>query len=150
MNDYLKVVRKYATFPGRAGRKEYWMFALVLFVMLVVCFILDPLLGIYVLQGVFKTSTSADVGGNVLASQQHDGIGILTLMVYLVHLIPGLAAAIRRLHDGNKSGWFLLLSFIPIVNFYFLYLLIARGTPGTNRFGPPPVGALPPLVPAGA
>jgi uncharacterized membrane protein YhaH (DUF805 family) len=150
MNGYLTAMRKYATFSGRAGRKEYWMFALVVFVMLIVCFILDPLLGIYVMQDIFKTSTSADVNGNVLASQQHDGIGILTLIVYLAHIIPGFSAAVRRLHDGDKSAWFILLSFIPIVNFYFLYLLIAAGTAGTNRFGPPPTGALPPPVAVGA
>ena len=150
MNGYLTAMRKYATFSGRAARKEYWMFALVVFVIMIVCFIVDPLLGIYVLQDTFKTSTSADINGNVLASQQHDGIGILTLLMYLVHLIPGFAAAIRRLHDGNKSAWFILLAFIPLVNFYFLYLLIVQGTTGTNRFGPPPAGAAPPALPVGA
>ena len=82
MNGYLTAMRKYATFSGRAGRKEYWIFALVVFVMLIVCFILDPLVGIYVMQDIFKTRTSADVNGNVLASQQ-DGIGMTQMTMHL-------------------------------------------------------------------
>ena len=142
MIGYLTAMRKYATFSGRASRQEYWMFVLIVVVLFIVCFVLDPSLGIYVLQGVFETSSSADFNGTVLASQHHDGIGILTLLVYLVHLLPAFAAAVRRLHDGDKSGWFLLLSFIPFVNFYFLYLLIKQGTLGPNRFGPSPLNVI--------
>jgi uncharacterized membrane protein YhaH (DUF805 family) len=150
MDAYLAAMRNYATFSGRAGRKEYWMFALIVMAIMIVCFILDPMLGIYVLQGVFKTSSSAELNGAVVAAQAHDGIGILTLIAYLVHLIPGSAVAFRRLHDVNKSGWSILLAVIPLVNFYFLFLLIEQGTPGINRFGAPPPGPLPPPVPVGA
>jgi uncharacterized membrane protein YhaH (DUF805 family) len=150
MNAYLAVMRNYATFSGRAGRKEYWLFALIVIVIMIACFILDPLLGIYVMQGIFKTGTSAEVNGAVLAAQAHDGVGILTVIAYLIHIIPGFAVAVRRLHDVDKSAWFILLGMIPLVNFYFLFLLIERGTPGTNRFGPPPSGPMPPPVPVGA
>jgi uncharacterized membrane protein YhaH (DUF805 family) len=139
MNDYLAVMRKYARFSGRASRREYWVFALIVFAIMVVCFILDPLLGIYILPGVIKTGTSAEVNGTVLASQQHDGIGILTAISYLVHIIPGFAVAVRRIHDGNKSAWTLLLAFVPLVNFYILYLLCRQGTQGPNNYGPSPL-----------
>src|SRR3978361_1267821 len=98
MTEYLAVMRKYAVFSGRASRREYWLFALIVCAMMVAGFILDPLLGIYILPGVFQTSTSAEVNGTVLATQQHDGIGILTVIAYLVHIIPGFAVAIRRIH----------------------------------------------------
>ena len=139
MNDYFKVMRKYADVSGRASRREYWVFALVVFAIMIGCFILDPLLGIYILPGIFKTSTSAEVNGTVLAAQQHDGIGILTVIAYLVHIIPGFAVAIRRIHDSNKSAWTMLLAFIPLVNFYVFYLLCKQGTQGPNSYGPSPL-----------
>jgi uncharacterized membrane protein YhaH (DUF805 family) len=138
MNDYLAVMRKYAVFSGRASRREYWMFALIAFVIMIACMILDPLLGIYILPDVFKTSTSADFNGKVVASQ-HDGIGILTAASYLIHLIPGCAVAIRRFHDSNKSAWSLLLGLIPFVNIYLVYLLCRQGTQGPNSYGPSPL-----------
>jgi uncharacterized membrane protein YhaH (DUF805 family) len=151
MNDYLAVMRKYAVFSGRAGRREYWMFALIVFAIMVACFVLDPLLGIYVLPGVFKTGSSAELNGTVLASQSHDGIGILTVITYLVHLIPGFAVAVRRIHDGNKSAWTMLLALIPLVNFYIFYLLCKQGTQGPNNYGPSPLRpVMPPAVPAKA
>ena len=139
MNDYFKVMRKYADVSGPASRREYWVFALVVFAIMIGCFILDPLLGIYILPGIFKTSTSAEVNGTVLAAQQHDGIGILTVIAYLVHIIPGFAVAIRRIHDSNKSAWTMLLAFIPLVNFYVFYLLCKQGTQGPNSYGPSPL-----------
>jgi uncharacterized membrane protein YhaH (DUF805 family) len=137
VNDYLAVMRKYAVFSGRASRREYWMFALIAFATMIACFFLDPLLGIYILPDVFKTSSSAEFNGKVVASQ-HDGIGILTAISYLVHLIPGLAVAIRRFHDSNKSAWTMLLALVPFVNFYLFYLLCRRGTQGPNSYGPSP------------
>jgi uncharacterized membrane protein YhaH (DUF805 family) len=139
MNDYLAVMRKYATFSGRASRKEYWMFALLVFCIFIGAFILDAITGIYILQGIFKTSSSAELNGTVMASAQHDGIGLFTALAYVVHILPGFAAAIRRLHDSDKNGWTILLSLVPLVNFYLMYLLIRQGTQGPNRFGPSPL-----------
>jgi uncharacterized membrane protein YhaH (DUF805 family) len=139
MNDYLSVMRKYAVFSGRASRREYWMFALIVFAIMIACFLLDPLLGIYVLPDVFKTSSSAEFNGKVMASQQRDGIGILTAISYLVHLIPGFAVAVRRIHDGNKSAWTMLVALVPLLNFYLLYLLCRQGTQGPNSYGPSPL-----------
>jgi uncharacterized membrane protein YhaH (DUF805 family) len=151
LNAYLAAMRNCATFSGRASRKEYWLFALFALVIVIVCFIIDPMLGVYVLPEVFNTSTSAEVNGTVLAAQSHDGIGILTAIAYLIHIIPGFAVAVRRLHDVNKSAWLILIGIIPLVNFYILFLLLTQGTPGINRFGPTPLdGVMPPPVPAEA
>jgi uncharacterized membrane protein YhaH (DUF805 family) len=148
MGGYLTAMRKYAAFSGRASRSEYWMFALIATVIMFACFTADNFLGIYVLPGVFKTSSSADFNGTVLAAAQHDGIGILTLASYLVHLVPGFAVAVRRIHDVNKSAWTLLLGLIPFVGFYILYLMIKQGTPGPNSYGPSPLRPVEPSIAA--
>jgi uncharacterized membrane protein YhaH (DUF805 family) len=145
MSSYLNAMRNYLTLSGRASRMEYWMFALIAFAIMILAFIVDSFLGIYVLPGVFQTSTSADINGTVLASAQHDGIGILTLASYLVHVVPGFTVAIRRVHDVNKSAWTLLLGLIPLVGLYILYLMIKQGTQGPNSYGPSPRQLLDPV-----
>lgn len=106
MNWYLKVLKNYAVFEGRARRKEYWMF--VLFNM--IASIILTLVG---------SAIQFDWLGNIYS---------------LVVLVPSLAVAVRRMHDVNKSGWFIL---IPIYN---LILAVTEGDAGENRFGPDPKG----------
>lgn len=102
---YLDVLKKYAVFTGRARRKEYWMFFLINFV-------------IALLIGVFEGL----IGVNEVFSNLYS----------LAILIPSIAVGVRRLHDTDRSGWWLLL---PIVNIIFLAL---EGQSGTNRFGSNP------------
>jgi len=118
---FLKVVRdNYANFNGRARRKEYWMFILAVIVLLLA-------LGIV---GAILSAISDTLGGLVY--------GIMGL-VYLALLIPALAVTVRRLHDTNKSGWFILVSLIPFVGgIYLLYLEILEGDKGPNQYGPDP------------
>ena len=104
MNYYFEVLKKYAVFDGRARRKEYWMFVLF-------NFIIGFILG--VIEGITKTDW-------------------LTHIYQLAILIPSIAVGIRRMHDVNKSGWYLL---IPIYN---LILLIREGTKGDNKYGSEP------------
>lgn len=63
---------------------------------------------------------------------------ILFIIVSLVLLVPTLAITVRRLHDTSKSGWFMLIGLIPVVNLYLLYVLVLDGTPGANEYGPDP------------
>src|SRR5690606_18697625 len=72
----------------------------------------------------------------VVASVIHD---LVYVLVALALLLPVLAVGARRLHDIGKSGWFLLLCVIPLVNFYLLYLLVQPSQPESNAFGSPPV-----------
>lgn len=69
--------------------------------------------------------------------------GIDTVMIYvysLICMIGGLSVTIRRLHDLNRSGWFILIGFIPVVNFfYYIYVLFFKGTEGANKYGPDPL-----------
>ena len=114
MNWYLKVLRQYADFNGRARRKEYWMFFLFNIIFAVAAMVMDNILGI-----------ASQFGYGPLY-----GIYVLTLF------IPGLAVGVRRLHDVGKSGWMILISFIPIVGaIWLLVLLVMDSTPGENRFG---------------
>ncbi|MGE8291182.1 MAG: DUF805 domain-containing protein [Sphingobacterium sp.] len=109
---FLKVVRdNYANFNGRARRKEYWMF-----------FLANVLIG--VVFGILGRITSV--------------FTFVSGLISLALLIPSIAVAVRRLHDTNKSGWFLLLALIPFVNFYLIYLLIIEGDKGSNEYGPDP------------
>ena len=117
MNWYFKAWKKYAVFGGRAGRQEYW------------CFVLLNILA-YILLSII-----AGIIGKV-------GPGLLSLYVVAVFL-PWLAATIRRLHDTNRSGWWLLISPIPGVGPILLLVFLARGSePVENQYGAIPSAAL--------
>lgn len=112
MNWYLKVLRQYADFSGRARRTEYWMFVLFNFIFGVVAAILDASIGSW---------------------------GLLSLFYGLAVLIPGLAVVVRRLHDTGKSGWMILISLIPIIGAIWLFvLMVLDSDPGDNQYGPNP------------
>ena len=65
------------------------------------------------------------------------GAQLLTAILALGLLIPSIAVGVRRLHDLDKSGWWLLLGLIPIVGLILLYWFCQPGTPGANQYGPP-------------
>ena len=115
MEWYLKVVRdNYANFNGRASRQEYWMFILFNFIFTIVVGFIDGFLS----------------------------LGFLSLLYLLAILIPGLAVLVRRLHDVNKSGWWLFIGLIPIIGaIWLLILLCTDSNPGENNYGPSPKAA---------
>lgn len=120
--------RRYFDFAGRSRRMEYWMF--VLFQLLVGT----------VLAAVFGTTTYQTSSFGAGFNTQLNGPGqTLQNLFSLVSLIPGLAVAVRRLHDQDRSGWLLLLVLIPVLGWFaLLVLMLLSGTPGTNRYGPDP------------
>lgn len=123
MHWYFAVVGKYATFAGRARRKEYWMFALVNFV---ICAAL-AIAGMVMLG---KSQNSALVMDAVL--------GVYLLLI----LLPSLAVTVRRLHDTGRSGWWFWIQLVPFVGPIVLFVFtVLDGTPGTNAYGPSPKGA---------
>lgn len=138
-------LRKYATFSGRASRPEYWYFVLFGFLGQLVLGIADNILfdagQISSGPGMF----SFDGGGGPLG-------GLFGLAL----LLPGLAAAVRRLHDSDRTGWWLLLVVIPLIGpLVVLYFLVQPSSPGPNRFGgqrldPKAWGPLPEAQPWGA
>ena len=129
MNWYLEVLtKKYATFEGRARRKEYWSFVLVNFVILMVLVAVDNAIGTF--------SGTARIG---LLS------GIFVLAVF----IPGIAVTVRRMHDTNRSGWWVMLNCLPYLGSLVVMVLACLDSqPGGNRYGPNPKGVLGPGTPS--
>lgn len=122
MNWYLKVLRQYADFNGRARRKEFWMFylfnALIMFLLI---------------------SLSVLVSSSMGTDVMHSGIIGVFILYYLAVLIPTLAVIVRRLHDMNNSGWMYFVSLIPLIGgFWLLILLCKEGTSGINEYGEDP------------
>ena len=116
---YKKVVfENYANFNGRARRSEYWYFALMNLIILVIATVLDSVLG-------FNFAPLP--------------YGYLYVLVALATFIPGLAVAVRRLHDVGKSGWFYFIVLIPIVGaIWLLVLFFTEGNKGENQYGSDP------------
>ena len=114
MNWYLGVLKKYVDFSGRARRTEFWMFTLFNIIISVVLGILDMFLGFGLLGGIYA------------------------LAVFL----PSLAVGVRRLHDTDRSGWWLLIGLIPIIGFIVLIVFFVQDSQaGDNEYGANPKSA---------
>ncbi len=119
------VLGKYADFSGRARRREYWYWFLALVLAEVLLLAL--------------TSVA-------------DFFYILLGLAYLAAIVPSIAVAVRRLHDTDRSGWWFLAAFVPILGIVVLAFLLMDGTPGDNQYGPNPkgVGGMAPPMAYGA
>lgn len=106
MNWYLMVLKNYAGFKGRARRKEYWMFYLINLIISIALTVLDQIMKLQLLSNIYS----------------------------LAVLLPTIAVGVRRMHDTNKSGWYILIPF------YNIYLLCINGDAGENQYGPDPKG----------
>lgn len=114
----------YVKFDGRASRSAYWWWALFVFIVGIVANVLD---------GVFGLQQFREFNGQMYAAG-----GVISGLATLALLLPNLSVTIRRLHDTDRSGWWWFIVIIPVVGWIiYLYFMIARGTPGPNRFGPP-------------
>jgi hypothetical protein len=117
-----EVTAKYATFRGRARRREYWRFILYYLLAYVL------LLGIDAVTGTFDMETQ---------------LGLLSGLFLLFMVIPSIAVAARRLHDTERSGWWLLLALLPLIGqLVLLFFFIQEGDEGSNDYGPDPKSAL--------
>jgi uncharacterized membrane protein YhaH (DUF805 family) len=118
MNWYLKVLKQYADFSGRARRKEYWMFTLFNIIFIIVAMTLDNILGLTVGELPY---------------------GVFYVLYALAVLIPGIAVTVRRLHDVGKSGWMFLIVLIPLIGaIWLLVLMVTDSNPGENQYGQNP------------
>ncbi|MED4531174.1 DUF805 domain-containing protein [Metabacillus fastidiosus] len=114
MHWYLRVLKNYATFEGRARRKEYWMFYLI-----------NAIISIIL----------------ITAERATDMIffSLLDVLYALAILLPSLAVAVRRLHDTGRSGWWFLINLIPIIGaLVFLIFTCLDSEPNSNKYGPNP------------
>ncbi len=141
--------RKYATFSGRARRLEYWSFQLL------VGAVLTLLLGWFLAS--FDTSVVTASTPDLLVAQAQAAMGrrseVALWAIFLFSVftfLPSFAVSVRRLHDSDKSGWWLLLGAIPFGAFVLLIFYLLDGTRGPNRFGPDPKGRPAPIYPQSA
>jgi uncharacterized membrane protein YhaH (DUF805 family) len=104
----------YATFSGRASRSEYWYWTLFTIIASVVAEIIDSVLG----------------------------LGLVGFIVSLALLLPSIAVAVRRLHDIDRTGWWLLIAFTGVGIILLIVWDCIQGTTGPNRFGPDPLGTV--------
>ena len=125
MDWYLKVLKQYADFSGRARRKEYWMFFLF---HLIFVFALTFLM-------VFSS-------GGIDSGEEPNFILLGLLGIYIIGtFIPTVAVTVRRLHDTGKSGWWYLINFIPYIGGFVIFIFTCMdGNNGTNKWGENPKG----------
>ncbi|MBR5170967.1 MAG: DUF805 domain-containing protein [Muribaculaceae bacterium] len=118
MEWYVKCLKQYADFSGRARRKEYWMFTLFNLLIVIVLQVLDALIGTF---------------------SNDSRIGLLSGIYTLGVMIPGLAVSVRRLHDIGRSGWYYLIGLIPIVGGIILLVWFCKeGDRFSNDWGEDP------------
>jgi uncharacterized membrane protein YhaH (DUF805 family) len=118
---YLQALKKYAVFSGRSRRMEYWYFVLFNIIVSIVLGVIDGLLG---------------------TSGSYAGAGLLSGIYGLAVLIPSLAVTVRRLHDTDRTGWWILIALVPLIGVIVLLVFaLLEGTPGNNQYGPNPKGA---------
>jgi uncharacterized membrane protein YhaH (DUF805 family) len=115
---YLEALKKYAVFSGRSRRMEYWYFVLFNIIVGVVLALIDMLIGTF---------------------SAVSNIGLLSGIYSLAVLIPTLAVMVRRLHDIDRTGWWILINLIPLIGaIVLLVFALTPGTPGSNSYGPDP------------
>lgn len=117
---YVKVLKMYAVFSGRARRKEYWFFVLFNLLASMTLGFADRLVGTY---------------------NQSSGYGLLSSIYLMATFLPALAVTVRRYHDTNRSGWWVLIWFVPLVGIIVhLVFALKDSQPGPNQYGRNPKG----------
>ena len=121
MNWYLAVLKKYVVFEGRAHRSEFWFFCLINVIISIIFGVIDGATGTF---------------------DAEYGMGLLGLIYALAVFLPGLAVTMRRLHDTDRSGWWILIALVPCAGLIVLLVFLTMDSSnGDNRFGPNPKGA---------
>lgn len=116
-------LKRYADFSGRSRRMEYWMFQLGILIAYIALVIVAAVFG----------AISETLGSLVV------GLGLA--VIGLGCIVPSIAVGVRRLHDQDKSGWLMLLAFVPIASIVLLVFMFLEGTSGPNQYGEDPKGA---------
>jgi len=110
MNWFMQALNNYAAFEGRARRKEFWYFVLFFIILSIVATLIDSLYG----------------------------LPILSVVTLLGLVLPSISVSVRRLHDTGRSGWWYLLSLVPLVSLVLLVFFCLDSQPGDNAYGPNP------------
>lgn len=113
-----EALTKYAEFTGRSCRKEYWLFILMTIIVSMVLAVIDITIDTF----------------------DHEiGMGILSGIFIVIILIPYFAVSVRRLHDTDRTGWWMLATVIPIIGLIVLVFMCLKGTDGSNQYGSDPL-----------
>ncbi|MBE1876813.1 DUF805 domain-containing protein [Myceligenerans pegani] len=137
MESIRTVLSKYADFNGRARLSEYWWYALAYTVVI----LLVEAIFVFPAIGQMSAATATDPTATTVPPMMVVGYVIVSIIA-LGLFLPSLAVSVRRLHDSDKSGFFILLGLIPFVGPIIVLVLMALpGTAGQNRFGPDPKAA---------
>ncbi|MEL6784397.1 MAG: DUF805 domain-containing protein [Pseudomonadota bacterium] len=127
MDQYLYVLRNAFRASGRDTRKQFWMFTLFYIIFTIVAVLID-----------------AFVFGVDVTSETQSTTGPAQWLVLLVHIVPSITTGVRRLHDRDWRGWWVLIALVPLIGAIILIVLYClKGTAGPNRFGEDPYGANP-------
>jgi len=118
MKWYIKVLKQYADFEGRASKKEFWMFVLFNFIFSILALLVSAM----------ASALAKDLS-----------YGVFYYLYIGAMFLPGMAVTVRRLHDVGKSGWFLLIGLIPVIGgIWLLALMVMNSKYGRNRYGENP------------
>jgi len=116
MKYYLKALKNYTNFKGRADRKEYWIFFLINVMISIILTVIDNNFGLII--------------------DRDMGLGLLSLIYSFVVALPVITVGVRRLHDIGKSGKWIFIAFVPIIGgFWLLFLFASKGEEGANQYG---------------
>lgn len=119
--------QKYSTISGRASRAEYWWFTLFMYLVYIVIYTLLAVMMIYLYLG---------SGAQMFAALLVIGLmGIISILL----IVPSICVTVRRLHDIGRSGWWILLSFVPIVRFVILVFTLMPSQPTANEYDENPL-----------
>jgi uncharacterized membrane protein YhaH (DUF805 family) len=125
MKQFKAVLRSWSDFNSRLSRGDFWMFVLFNILFSIAATILDNMYG---------TTYVVDYGYGIESES-----GYINNLYSLIMFVPGLSASVRRLHDVDKSGWFLLIALIPVIGWiWILILFLSNSYPGDNSYGPEP------------
>ena len=134
------VFRNYVNFSGRASRSEFWWWVLFNFIISLILNIIDNIIGLHI-----GGSTQEIVFNNQVIPLVNQGVGVLSFLWFLAVVLPSLAVAVRRLHDGDHSGWWLLwgglLSIVCCIGSVILFVFYVTGSKPANRWGEGPARA---------
>src|SRR5438128_3993965 len=126
MNYMFLPYKRMFDFSGRSRPLEYWLYLLLYMVQIAIAMFIDvQFLGV-------EFTSYSDFGDGAFSGGFNASLGIASIVVLVINLLPSIAVSVRRAHDSDKSGWWILM---PIYNFL---LMCFPGTPGPNRFGSDP------------
>ena len=133
MQWFIKCIKNYTVFKGRASRTEFWNFMLFWMIFYVLVVAIDYMIG-----GNYVNFEEFPFSNYIPLAKLFDEVGLLTLMYRPLTLLPSLAAISRRLHDINKSGWWCLTCVTPLI-IVLIFFLCKKGGNESNKYGTQPI-----------